>query len=390
MALIDLWNTDKQQIVTKRIDQLIAYAGEGRLLDGNTTSIEYRALLKAVTSDQIGKWIKECFENKFSDSGFVLQDAINEIGRRLDFDVSHGYYRSHSHASYDGLWKIGNDRAIIVESKSSTTYTIQLNRISEYRKQVAPQLGIKPEDISILVVVGSEDTSEFEAQVRGSRFAWDVRILGVHALFRLLMLKESLDDPKVEQQIQNLLFPQEFTRLDGIIDLVFATAEDVQDNIVKESEVIDASLSISNKIAAANFHGAIIPKLEKHFGSTLTRVSRSLWSNPQNTILISCRVSKLFESTRIHYWFGLKRVSREILENHPQSYCAFGLGTPDKVVLLPTAFLTKYIDTFFTSEDEDSQVIHWHIRFMNSKAGVALLVDGDKVEIEVSQYILTT
>ena len=52
---------------------------------------------------------------------------------------------------------------------------------------------MRPEDISILVVVGAEDISEFEAQVRGSRFAWDIRLLGVKSLFRLLKLKEALD-----------------------------------------------------------------------------------------------------------------------------------------------------------------------------------------------------
>ena len=81
--------------------------------------------------------------------------------------------------------------------QSSTSYSISLSRISEYRKQVAPQLGLRPEEISILIVVGTEDTSEFEAQVRGSRFAWDIRILGVQALYRLLKLKEELDDPRV-------------------------------------------------------------------------------------------------------------------------------------------------------------------------------------------------
>ena len=46
MALLDLWNADRQQITGKRIDQLIAFAGEGRLRDGNTTSEEFRTLLK--------------------------------------------------------------------------------------------------------------------------------------------------------------------------------------------------------------------------------------------------------------------------------------------------------------------------------------------------------
>jgi hypothetical protein len=185
MALIDLWNAKRQQISDKRIDQLIAFAGEGQLRDGNSTSEEFRTLLKVVSSDVIDQWLNECLENRFTDFGFVLQDTVNEVGRRLGFDVTHGVYRSHSNEGYDGLWRIPGGRAILVESKSSTSFSINLTRISEYRKQVAPQLGIRPEDISILIVVGTEDTSEFEAQVRGSRLAWDIRLLGVKSLFRL-------------------------------------------------------------------------------------------------------------------------------------------------------------------------------------------------------------
>ena len=228
MALLDLWNADQHQIKSKRVDQLIAFAGEGKLRDGNTTSKEFRTLLNVVTSDLIGQWLDECLQLRFTDFGFVLQDAVNEVGRRLGFDITHGVYRGHTNEGYDGLWCIVGGRAILVEAKSSTSYSINLSRISEYRKQTAPQLDMRPEDISILIVVGGEDTSEFEAQVRGSRFAWDIRLLGVKSLFRLLKLKEALDDPKVERQIQEILFPQEFTRLDRIIDLVFATAEDAQ------------------------------------------------------------------------------------------------------------------------------------------------------------------
>jgi hypothetical protein len=83
MALVDLWNSDRDQIAGKRIDQLISFAGEGRLRDGNTTSAELRSLLAAIPSEYLGRWIGECLENRFTDFGFVLQDIVNEIGKRL-------------------------------------------------------------------------------------------------------------------------------------------------------------------------------------------------------------------------------------------------------------------------------------------------------------------
>lgn len=388
MALLDLWNADRQQVAAKRIDQLIAFAGEGRLRDGNSTSEELRNLLKAVSSDILGRWLDECLQNRFIDFGFVLQDTVNEIGRRLGFEVTHGVYRSHSKEGFDGLWRIPGSRAILVESKSSTSYSIPLSRISEYRKQVAPQLSLAADEISILFVVGQEETSDFEAQVRGSRFAWDIRILGVKSLFRLLKLKEALDDPKVERQIQEILFPQEFTRLDRIIDLVFATAEDAQDlEAVEEEDVIEEDVS-EPKTVPANFHSAILPRLEKHFGQSLVKRSRSQWATPDDSTLVSCRVSKRFTKGNADFWFGLKRTSRELLEEHCNAFCAFGLGTPDKVVMLPMPFLATYIDSFFTSPAPGGGILHWHVRFVDTENGVGMLIDRDRQQVDVTQYLV--
>jgi len=388
LALIDLWNADRHQISGKRIDQLIAFAGEGKLRDGNTTSEELRALLKVVTSDVIGQWLDECLELRFTDFGFVLQDAVNEVGRRLGFDITDGVYRSHTNEGYDGLWCIVGGRAILVEAKSSTAYSINLGRISEYRKQVAPQLGMRPEDISILIVVGEEDTSEFEAQVRGSRFAWDIRLLGVKSLFRLLKLKEALDDPKVERQIQEILFPQEFTRLDRIIDLVFATAEDAQNAEANEAEEEAEIEETSPGAPRANFHSAILPRLEKYFARPLVKRSRSQWASPDDAVLVSCQVSKHFDRGNLDYWFGLKRTTRESLQVHKNSFCAFGLGSPERVVLMPLSVLAPHLDGMNTSPDKDRGIQHWHVRFVNTDRGVALLVAKDQKRVDVTGYLL--
>lgn len=72
MALIDLWNSDRQQIIAKRIDQLIAFAGEGRLRDGNPTSEEFRTLLKVVSSDVIGQCALK-FDSRTSASFFKIR-----------------------------------------------------------------------------------------------------------------------------------------------------------------------------------------------------------------------------------------------------------------------------------------------------------------------------
>jgi len=79
----------------------------------------------------------------------------------------------------------------------------------------------------MLVVVGRQDTGDLEAQIRGSRFAWDMRVISVDALLRMLKLKEEVEDPSLLKRIHNILIPHEFTRLDPIIEIAFAAVADV-------------------------------------------------------------------------------------------------------------------------------------------------------------------
>jgi hypothetical protein len=277
-------------------------------------------------------------------------------------------------------------RAVLIESKSSTAYSVNLTRIASYRRQVAPEIGLDPEEISILLVVGTEDTEELEAQVRGSRFAWSVRLLGVHALFRLLQLKETLDDPNVERQIQEILVPQEFTRLDRIVDLVFATAEDASS--IAEDQDEDLVEEAEPTVARASFHSEILPRLERHFHKSLVKQSRVLWASPDDSVLLSCQVSKKYERGAADYWFGLKRTTKEALAAHDHAFCAFGLGSHDNVVVLPFHVLAPHLDGFFTSPDKDGGILHWHVRFAQEEQGICLMVNRDQELVLVSEHQL--
>ena len=80
----------------------------------------------------------------------------------------------------------------------------------------------------MLLVVGRQDTGDLEAQIRGSRYAWDIRIVSVDALLRLMKIKEEVEDPLIVQRIHSILIPREFTRLDEIADVLFSAAEDIK------------------------------------------------------------------------------------------------------------------------------------------------------------------
>ena len=166
MNLIELWRSESPQVTAKRIDQLIAFAGNGQLKDGNATCLELRQLLRGVSSDYLERWVEECLEQRFQDFGFVLQDLVNEIGRRLGFEVQDGVYRGTASDGADGIWRDTDGRVLIVESKTSSTYQVNLSRLARYRKQVVPAAEMSDSDVSTLIVIGSEDTEDLESQVR--------------------------------------------------------------------------------------------------------------------------------------------------------------------------------------------------------------------------------
>ena len=103
-----------------------------------------------------------------------------------------------------------------------------------------------------MIVVGREDTGEVEAQVRGSRHAWDIRLISADALIKLVQLKENAEGPETGRKIRSLLVPREYTRLDDMVDVMFSTAKDMEIAteamaLVEEEQSVDAGGSIEKR-----------------------------------------------------------------------------------------------------------------------------------------------
>ena len=116
---------------------------------------------------------------------------------------------------------------LIAEVKTTDAYRVPLDKIAGYRQKLsAAEQDNEPS--SILILVGRQDTGELEEQIRGSRHAWDIRLISADALLNSCQLKENSDDPETGGIIRSLLTPLEFTRLDGLVDVMFTTATDVE------------------------------------------------------------------------------------------------------------------------------------------------------------------
>ncbi len=192
MALLDLWLENRDQIDEKRVEQLIVFAGDGKLADESSGSAEFRKFLAQVPSDFLARYANECLASRFVGSGLALQDIVNEVGSRLETKVIPGRYRGQAGTSgHDGLWNF-DGHCLVVEVKTTDAYRIDLERIVAYRKALLNSGELEEDETSILIVVGRQDTGDLEAQIRGSRHAWDIRMISVDALLRLMVIKESV------------------------------------------------------------------------------------------------------------------------------------------------------------------------------------------------------
>ena len=96
MASVDLIELAKQNAASVEkytIQQIVAICGDGNLRDNSDCSKHLREFLTAQSPERLADYVRFCLDESFKSSGFVLQDIINEVGRRLGYKVENGRYQ---------------------------------------------------------------------------------------------------------------------------------------------------------------------------------------------------------------------------------------------------------------------------------------------------------
>ena len=383
MALIDLWQKDRAQLAEKHIQQVIAFAGDGKLSDNSEASSELRAFLRNVPSDLLATYVRQCLQDSFQNSGFALQDLVNEIGRRLDFAVTPGRYRGTSaHLGHDGIWADRDRHSIIVEVKTTDAYRIDLDTIAGYRQSLAKSSVINLENSSMLVVVGRQDTGDLEAHIRGSRHAWDMRVISVEALFRMLKLKEEVEDPSILSRIHEILIPREFTRLDPIVEIAFAAVEDVKQE-PGTAVPDDDEENEGKKFTPVAFHAECIARIEEHLKATLVKQSRASFASPDEKIRVLCAVSRFHERVK-RYWFAFHPYQDQFLSGAEHGFVAFGCGDAATLFLIPYSDFKPWLEFFNKTERADR--FYWHVKIRKSPKAYVMTGRGGTKDFDISKY----
>ena len=410
MHLVDLWN--EGALEGKHLPPVIGIAGDGKLADNNETSQEFREFLQIIPLAKLKEYAEECCllpVQKHVNLGFALQDIINEVGRRLDFEVENGRYRGvRNEVGYDGLWKLSSGESIIVEVKTTDVYNLKLETLARYRDDlISREKSFSKEDISFLLVVGRGETDSLESQIRGSRYAWDMRLISVSSLLALAELKEKMEDESVFYKVRRVLIPEEFTKLDKISDLFLSVVADVEEEEpdaevvtdveeeepdaevvtdVEEEEPGAESASSRKGGKPASFHEECLARFEekKNLPSRLVRRTRAAWSSSDRKYGVVCKVSKQFQGES--FWFTPDTRNKSFLEKVEKSYFILGCGSVKTLFAIPSSDFLPLLEKLHKTERFGRTF--WHIRVYKDRDKWFLKPKLPYENVDISKYLL--
>ena len=393
-ALNDLWINSRDELKSKKVKQIIAIAGNGDIKDDSETSLEFRSFLKFLPSELLISYANECLEESFTNSGFVLQDIINEVGARIGYTVENGRYRGiKGEIGFDGIWTSPIGHKLLIEVKTTDAYRIDLDTISNYRNEIIKKNDLNDEDISILMVVGRNDTGGLEEQVRGSKHAWNIRLISVDSLLKLVLLKDKIDDPNVYNKLFDLLIPREYTKLDKIIEILFFTSHDDSDidneNDEDLFEIEKTTNKKDKKFIPVKFRDLCIEVIEKYFNEPFERKSFGLFISNKTKKRILCSISREYDkgNNKFGYWFSIHPYQKEYLEQTElSSYVALGCGSEKEILLFESSELFIYIDKMNKTERNNKHF--WHVRVNKKDDKYFLILKKEFDDIEITKKII--
>ena len=251
-------------------------------------------------------------------------------------------------------------------------------------------------DSSILIVVGRQDTGDLEAQIRGSRHAWDTRVISADALIKLLELKIKSDEDETTSKIRSLLIPFEYTRLDNIIDVIFTTAKDAE-----TSQDVDAVTSEPNKqnvqsgnkqehtprVVIDKVRESALKALGKREGVHFIAHKRAQYWNSDRTLRVVCPVSKIY--SRGDYWYAFHPPQNDFLKDGERSFLLLGCVGSAVAYAIPHDVITKLLPSLYTTEKDDG--MYWHLSLSPTGDGGYQLVPkrGERMNLKPYEMNVT-
>jgi hypothetical protein len=206
-------------------------------------------------------------------------------------------------------------------------------------------------------------------------------------LLRLLGLKEQVEDPCMVRKIHDILVPQEFTRLDDIVDVLFSAAEDIKQEVVSgEVEGDDEDVG-DRRTTPVAFHDACVARIEKHLGGTLVKQTHATFSSPDSSLALVCVVSREHRSRdQLSYSFVFHPHQKKFLAPFERPYIAFGCGSAQQIILIPFTNFVPWLDGMSVTQLEER--FFWHVSIFKEDNRLVLHRRQGQTRVDLSGYSL--
>jgi hypothetical protein len=220
--------------------------------------------------------------------------------------------------------------------------------------------------------VGRQDTGDLEAQVRGSRHAWTVRIISADAPGKLVMLKENTEFASATK-IHELLVPFEYTRLDKIIEIAFTVAEEASETA--EQAPVDAD---ADGVSTKQQHtpGEVIEQVRSRIVtalsgkySPLVKKSKALYWSVDKTVRAAITISKLYDNGG--FWYAHHPQWDTFLGEAKTGLLVLGCIGRDDAYAIPHSWIRGKQSALYVTERSGTK--YWHLVLQPDTKGRLLL-----------------
>lgn len=146
---------------------------------------------------QLRDHIEECLRMSGDQYNKALQDLVNFMGRFLGFDVTFGRYRGvPGEVGFDGHWKSPSGFHVVVEVKTSDTYTIKTSTLVGYVDQLISARQIPDWHSTLgIYVIGRPDpeVKQLENAIIAEKRTHQLRTSSIGSLLSLAELMTEYD-----------------------------------------------------------------------------------------------------------------------------------------------------------------------------------------------------
>lgn len=185
-----------------------------------------------------------------------------------------------------------------------------------------------------------------------------------------------------------MLVPIEYTKLDGIIDIMFATTTDIEETMTTQDINVDVAVAeeigVESSACKVLRTGAdqieivkqgILNFIEKHIGASLQAKSRALYLTKDGKIRIFCAISKKYSNSYAEYWYTYRMSHRAFLQDAETAYIALGCTDSSKIFLIPFPIVEEALSHMNCTESKTGNK-YWHIFIINENGYVLVTQKG--------------